>query len=726
MSEPTPQWITIAEMAALAGVSPAAVTNWRSRFDDFPIPLDDLERPADVDGRSVLFRRSDAVQWMTDRGKVVASRPNLVRQVAELLAQNTDGKGQGVAGGFEGAADSFGVVAYLLLERIEPGATSSDGRSTLAWAAARYRRCSASVRRRIAALVEEQLAGLASIVDQVDSVRSDFVTCVDDATYYDSPSVTDLLVRSVPLLSTIYDPCCGTGSLLAAAARARAATGDGDRRVILLGQEVEPGLAAGAHALLLAEGWDVDISCEDVLGPGGKGFAAVRSGPVTVVADPPLDLRLTEPLDAADERWAGVEGGLTSPLSAVQTSRSALPAWVAHGRWTLDSADRTESSANRVAMVVSSAWLGASRLANQPSRVRSLRRTLVDHGELEAVISLPEGSAGGQRTTSAIIVLRPGAGLGDPSNDGDSDVLFVDLGNQRFRPTASGPRLDEALVDRVGHALSRWRAGEEPADSDGGEGGPIWYGATAAAIRSTGYSLLPSVYRPRSTDQPNAADSADTDALLGEVARLESALRSQRTTSDDLALAQQSSAPTVTLADLERTGALQLLAGKSLARAVSAPPEDGGLGDRPVIVMPLAGPSFGRPSLVAADQLSAGPSRTGELRLNSFARGVSVFVPDGRTIDARFVLAWLESDAVQAELRRHSEGARERTNRSVAERVLRLLPAVLLPDLPTQRAIGDAWDTAQRLDAAVARLSARLAADRGQRLPTSLIDGSDA
>jgi predicted DNA-binding transcriptional regulator AlpA len=54
--------VSSAEVAAMAGVSPSAVSNWRRRHSDFPSPV--LETST-----TVLFRLGDITRWMTLRGK---------------------------------------------------------------------------------------------------------------------------------------------------------------------------------------------------------------------------------------------------------------------------------------------------------------------------------------------------------------------------------------------------------------------------------------------------------------------------------------------------------------------------------------------------------------------------------------------------------------------------------------------------------------------------------
>src|SRR5689334_10800264 len=56
-------FVTAAEVARLAGVSRAAVSNWRRRYDDFP-------RPGGGTETSPSFRLADIQAWLREQGKL--------------------------------------------------------------------------------------------------------------------------------------------------------------------------------------------------------------------------------------------------------------------------------------------------------------------------------------------------------------------------------------------------------------------------------------------------------------------------------------------------------------------------------------------------------------------------------------------------------------------------------------------------------------------------------
>jgi hypothetical protein len=81
--------IGLYEIAKLAGVSPPAVANWRTRFDDFPKPLVDLKS-------GPVFRKLDVQQWLNRRkgeGNVGNDATRIGLRLLELesgIASNID------------------------------------------------------------------------------------------------------------------------------------------------------------------------------------------------------------------------------------------------------------------------------------------------------------------------------------------------------------------------------------------------------------------------------------------------------------------------------------------------------------------------------------------------------------------------------------------------------------------------------------------------------------
>src|SRR3954453_62079 len=60
--------VTAADIARLAGVGRAAVSNWRRRYEDFPEPVGGTPN-------SPLFTLSEVERWLRDQGKLQTSSP---------------------------------------------------------------------------------------------------------------------------------------------------------------------------------------------------------------------------------------------------------------------------------------------------------------------------------------------------------------------------------------------------------------------------------------------------------------------------------------------------------------------------------------------------------------------------------------------------------------------------------------------------------------------------
>ncbi|WP_075738456.1 N-6 DNA methylase [Streptomyces acidiscabies] len=212
--------VTGAEIARMAGVTRAAVTNWRRRYDDFPAPVGGATN-------SPLFDLAEVHAWLARqrKGKDVATGVRLWQELRGLYGEDMVG----------GLAD----VARLLAEGDAPGLPAD-----------------------LVRLVRESAdsSGTAEVVNDLaerftDSVRragSDQVT---------SPRVVRALchfVGEVALDATVFDPACGIGTLLLAVGPEQ-----GPRRC---GQEIDERSArfAGFRARLTGR-TGVDIGVEDSL-----------------------------------------------------------------------------------------------------------------------------------------------------------------------------------------------------------------------------------------------------------------------------------------------------------------------------------------------------------------------------------------------------------------------------------------------------------------------------
>jgi hypothetical protein len=201
MKEPTPaaseSLITGAEIARLAGVTRAAVSNWRRRYVDFPAP-------ADGGTGTPLFSLSEVRSWLVEHQKGTDLSDD-VRLWQELRGAFGDDMIAGIAG-----------VARLLAHGHAPQLDAD-----LVESATR--------------LAEEETA--ARVVDQLverflDSSRR---TGSDQVSSLRLVRMVDYLAGPVPGGSVVFDPACGIGTLLLSVGSAAG--------VVRRGQEIDPAAA---------------------------------------------------------------------------------------------------------------------------------------------------------------------------------------------------------------------------------------------------------------------------------------------------------------------------------------------------------------------------------------------------------------------------------------------------------------------------------------------------
>ncbi|MEV4680706.1 N-6 DNA methylase [Streptomyces kurssanovii] len=397
-SKPATVPVSLAEIARIAGVGRAAVSNWRRRHDSFPSRIGGT----DV---SPLFSLSEVEQWLRDNGKL------------------TD------AGGRD-----------LLWPRFEALGSRDDSGLAIAEAARRMR--APRTRTTATELPEaaKELVGEAARLGRSEGQRETFEFLLQR--WLDT-HVRQLSTTPPPLASlmarialdtrldgggdglTVFDPACGTGHLSAAAAQEYTGAG-----LELLGCERDPALAALASARLgfVTEGREVrtEITTADALREDP--FAGLRAD--IALCNPPFNERDWgyEEL-ATDQRWAHGLPPRTEPELA----------WVQH----LLAHLRPGGTA-----VVLLPPAVASRKAG-----RRIRGSLLRTGLLRAVVALPPGCAQPHSVSLQMWVLRA-APDGSVQAPPAQDALLVDA--TRFsRPGAREPGPDwEALSSYVLSAVA--------------------------------------------------------------------------------------------------------------------------------------------------------------------------------------------------------------------------------------------------------------------------------
>jgi hypothetical protein len=269
--------VTAAEIARLAGVTRAAVSNWRRRHPDFP-------RPAAGTATSPLFALTEVQQWLDRQGKGRETSTE-VDLWHELRAQYGDD-----------LLTALGAVGAQLLGTAveqplaEPAAAALTALSAERDAHALYadvvERCIASTTRSGG----EPMTTLA-----LERIVAAFAGPAEDAAG-----------ASDRTIGTVYDPACGIGTLLLTAVPGA------DR----YGQELNPATAAIAEFRARLDGRTATVACGDSLRKDA--FPDLRAD--LVVCDPPVGVADWGRDDLLlDPRWElGVPPRSESELAWVQ------------------------------------------------------------------------------------------------------------------------------------------------------------------------------------------------------------------------------------------------------------------------------------------------------------------------------------------------------------------------------------------------------------------------
>jgi N-6 DNA methylase len=261
--------VTAADIARLAGVGRAAVSNWRRRYEDFPTPVGGTPN-------SPLFTLAEVERWLSDQGKLQAASPwERLWQLVEAHRGDTE------------PADVLTAIGTFLLRRPAQNAFLP------------------------AALVPEveALAAEHGPLATAEALWERFVQANARWMAVTPPETARLIAELVDVPSgLVLDPACGAGSLLAAVA--------GRGAMQCLGQEIDPGLAGLAEVRLALRGVRVELHAADsLLDDAYRGRLAD-----VVVCDPPVGERQWGHEELLhDERWEyGIPPRMESELAWVQ------------------------------------------------------------------------------------------------------------------------------------------------------------------------------------------------------------------------------------------------------------------------------------------------------------------------------------------------------------------------------------------------------------------------
>ncbi len=470
------QRITRAEIARLAGVSRAAVTQWGKRNRGFPRPGDD--------GR---FALAEVLEWL-ERQRVRAadretgdqideSYANRVRRnlaaaaPAELPAMQLPGDGPTTR------ADNLTLLLTLVFLRtqdpqawteidqsITPDAEAVGARwllahiAAVATRAARRHGLSPEIFVNLRRLAPERVSQVRALMRRctkfgaadVQAIIDEYETVLSPGAFLTPRAVATLLAEMVidDAAESVYDPHLRGGELLIAAADAAH-----PRRPRL------HGIAPHATALSLS---GLNLLARDEtadLRPAHESHPA----PVThVLANPPFGI----------ESWIDYRPDTDWHPFPRPPARSTF-------RWLLHCLKQLRDGGRIAIIMPPSAAISAN------TRERELRRQLIDQSMVEAVLALPRGLLVGRDIATSVWIVRH-------APDSDQPILFIDAA----RLGVPGDR--RTVLDEAGRAaiLSAWRlflADREAGRTHHGVD-RLSVAVPRTSIRADTYSLNPAEY----------------------------------------------------------------------------------------------------------------------------------------------------------------------------------------------------------------------------------------
>lgn len=462
--------VSVGQIAEIANVSSSAVSNWRSRHSDFPLPIE-------KSGMGDLFDLDGVIQWLTAHGKNF-QQPQVKWDTVLWKAFDR----------FRGEleADDFVLLLLqLLVLRADLEHHNGDGRSKL-WVQLKERPAAPldvwarsideiqsddfSLGRALvlpSRVEDKHLWDGVDVVRQLDDPEVDFGALATGVLqqYQEAQGIRGsesstggisalqvALLR--PIKGTVYDPACGVATVLAEAWRQRA-TED----IKLVGQEVHANHWRLAFLHLALNRANFAVESGDTF--RDDRFQSLRAD--RIAADPPLAGRISEGGLSRDERWS---------FGVPRRSPSWLWAQVAIYHL-------AEDGMAVVSMPPGSLSRGGSE--------ELIRRGVLKADLLDAVINLPPGLAvGTSMPVSLLVFSRNRAGRSER-------VLFIDARQLGKPRRGKVHELSSADIERIAEAVKAWRSGEfqeEPRFSAEAE---------VSAILNGGADLSPNRYVNYST-----------------------------------------------------------------------------------------------------------------------------------------------------------------------------------------------------------------------------------
>ncbi|MGW1144572.1 N-6 DNA methylase [Streptomyces sp. NPDC002454] len=685
MSTPRAVPVSLAEIARLAGVGRAAVSNWRRRHQSFPARIAGTDvNPqfslTDIENwlrENKKLKKSAEREWLWPRFEALGGRDETGAAIAQV---GTRLAGRGGTGESPRASESaYPEEAADLIERAVDLGRREGGPETFAFLLRRW--------------LDVHVRQIATTPDPLAAFMADIAT----------------RVAAVEGGITAMDPACGTGHLLTAVAEAAEKMGGG--APTLLGCDRDPDLVALAEARLnLAE-----------QAPRGE------PAPIDVPEPAPIDVRAGDSL--RDNPFADVPADIVLCNPPFNERDWGYEELATDARWSHGLPPRTEPELAWVQHCLAGLRPGGAAVLLLPPAVaarkagRRIRGSLLRTGQLKAVVALPPGCAAPHSVSLHVWVLRaPAAGEDQPIG---GHLLMAD-GASRF-PRDPGREWTPdwpAIGDFLREAME---------ETDLVEGSPYVRRVPVIELLDDEVDLTPGRHMT-----PSPADSAlrlaaawrefkDVTAKVSRSARLLETL--------ELISVAQDAPTATTVAELERAGALALRGGQQPPEtAVRTGPSSAE--DIPLLTVSdlLSGGAPG--GHLAADdpaRREAVIAEAGDIIMVGVARAFSAWVHEGSPIAlgpqlhaVRVQPEQLDAWYLAGSLRAPTNVRQAKTHATIASRIEVRRLQVRQLSLREQRRYGEAFRELaafERLARRTAELGAELVHELGDKLGAGRLAG---